>query len=240
MNITTPVTVYAVSALLMTCNLFAASPVDISTTDKTEARSAARAIPYKDVIEAGLTEQFNVLTIPSGEIQIMSAMSSQFESPDVKRKRLPNQFLEALKAWQEGGLVTFVEIKQSELELIGSTGTRKYTVTPTKKALDASDPKKSDSDWLQIPIGQCKVLSVVKDIEYRNPKLPQSDDYRLVVGTYERSYNEFAKAGGAGSNEVFKFRALLKVNPFNQSYSFQGADWGKIEVDEWETQTLSQ
>ena len=239
MKLQTPLSVFAISALCAASNLFAASPADISTTDKNEARSAARAIPYKEVIETGLTKQFNYLGIPRGKVQVMSAMSSQFEAADLKNKRLPIQFLKAMEAWKEAGLIEYTELKQSDLDLMGNMGTRIFTVTPTQKANDAGDPKESDSAWLQIPIGQCKVLSVVKDVEYHNPKLPQSDDFRLVVGTYERSFNDFAKAGGAGTNEIFKFRALLKVNPFNQSYSFQGADWGKIELDKWETDRIS-
>lgn len=234
------ITAFAVFTILVTSNVIAAPPSNYSTTDKNEALSAAQAIPYKDVIEKGLTKQFNYVGIPRGEIQIMSGLSSQFESPDMKRKRLPIQYFEAIKAWQEAGLLTYSEIKQSELDLIGSTGTRKYIITPLQSAIDVSDPEESDADWLQIPLGQCTVLSVVKDVEYHNPELSQSDDYRLVVGTYRRSYNKFSKDSGAPAEDTtLKFRALLKVNPFNQSYSYQYADWGEIDSDKWETENIS-
>lgn len=168
----------------------------------------------------------------------MSGLSSQMEQADLKNKRFPIQLLEGLEAWKEVGLIEYTEQKQSELALIGSMGTRRFTVTPKQKAIDASDPTLSTSDVLYIPLGTCTVLSIVKDVEYQNPLLPQSDDFRLVVGTYRRSYNEFSRTQGASEDEVFKFRALMKVNPFNQTYSFQGADWGNIDEDVWKTQNI--
>jgi hypothetical protein len=210
-----------------------------STMDAGTAKSIAKEIPYKEELERGLAKQFNYLPIPRGDIQIMSGLSSQMESANMKAKRFPDKYLEALQACEKEGLLKFTETPQSQLDQIASMGTRKFTVTPTALAVNAADKKLSDHDWIYIPLGTCRVKTVVKDMEYRHPALAASDDFRLVVGTYERSYNDFAKRlGEASKPETFKFRALAKVNPFNQTYSFQIADWGNIAEDAWQSANI--
>src|ERR1039458_4441388 len=104
-------------------------------------------------------------------------------------------------------------------------------------ALGLRDEKHSDTNWLRIPLGVCKVRTIVKDVEYHRSGLPQSDDYRLVMGTYEVMPNAFGKGQGLPQS-VFKFRALIKLNPFNQTYSYAAGDWGKVDADVWQTQNV--
>jgi len=221
--------------MLSACDRPATVPSDITKKNKKEAIDASNSIPYKAEIEAGLTKQFNYRFIPIGQIQIMSDVTSKVEEPDSKRKRFRNTMLKALEMFQEAEMIVYKELRQGEMDLIKSMGTRVFVVTPLKKALDASDPKESNPDLLAIQIGNCEILSIVKDIEYQSPLLPQSDDFRLIVGTYKRSFNGIGREGGGGDDEVLKFRALLKFNPFNQTHSFQTADWGDIKTDVWKT-----
>lgn len=234
-----PLLIVAAILSIASCDRSAEPPTDVDTSSIREARTAAKAIPYKAEIETGLKKQFNYLKIPCGEILIMSGLDSQMESPNLKEKKFHINMLKALDKWKGAGLVTYAEKEQSDLAMIGNMGTRFFTVTPLQKAIEASDPKESSPEILYIPLGECKVISVVKDMKYSNPNLPQSDDFRLVVGTYSRSYSKFlTELEGHKDAEIFKFRALLKLNPFNQTYSFQFADWGNPDDDTWKTQNI--
>ena len=139
--------------------------------------------------------------------------------------------MEFLFAAQKDGLITVEKFSDNNQE--------RYNVKWTPKALTLRDEKNSDIHWLRIPLGACKVQTIVKDIEYHNPNLSQTDDFRLVMGTYEDKPTDFGKSQ-AGEYGVFKFRVVIKLNPFNQTYSYVTGDWGKIEADDWLTQNIRQ
>ena len=200
---------------------------------------AADDMPYKPELERGLELQFEYLSIPQGQIQIMSSLSSRAESANMRNKQFPAPFLETLKMLETEGLVKLAELKQSQLDMVGNMGARIFTVVCTPKALDMSDKAKSDDNFIQIPFGSCKVKTVVKDVEYHQPSLPQSDDFRLIVGTCEMTYNDFGKKMLA-KDQLVKFRAVLKVNPFNRTYHFETADLGGIDADDWPTNNIPQ
>ena len=155
------------------------------------------------------------------------------EGTDIKNKRFTLEYLQFLGSCKTEGLIELTEQKQSELAMAGNMGTRLFTSTWTPKAISMRDTANSDNDWLRIPLGSCKIKTIVKDIEYHHPNLPQSDDFRLIVGTYERTCNTFGKEQGV-KDEVFKFRALIRANPFNQTYSYQTADWGALDAGQLE------
>ena len=203
-------------------------------------RAGVVGIPYQDEIESGLTRQFNYVAFPRGDIQIMSGLSSQMEPDNPAAKRFSAKYLEFLQASRNAGLVQFSEKQQSQLDQIRSMGTRILTVTPTPLAIEQSDKQLSNKDYVNIRTGTCRIQTIVKDIEFHNPALATSDDFRLVVGTYERSFTDFAvkKLGNPDKKETYKFRALVKVNPFNHTYSFQTADWGNISEDGWQSNSI--
>jgi hypothetical protein len=197
------------------------------------------AHPYIPVLEDGLTKQFNYLSIPQGSVQIMSDLSSGVESADLKNKRFPSSYLKWLTdAKRDGLLDEMTEQQQSQLNFIAGMGTRVFRVSASKTALAAADKALSNADYVQIPLGTCRVKSIIRDTPYQHAGLPQGEDFRLILGTYVREYNSFAKKYGSSGKEEFKFRAVLKVNPFNHTYSFQGADWGNVSEDDWKTSNV--
>jgi hypothetical protein len=228
-----------------------------ATMDVKEAKSAAKEVPYKSEIERGFTKQFNCVEIPHGEIKIEP--SDPGGSPYLNQAQIHYndklltsfteqtvQIVNILFDEQKLGLVTIHDShgaptttsvytnKNGELQI-----EKAYTLEWTPKAIQLRDKTFSDADWIGIPLGKCKVETIVKDIEYHNPLLPQSDDYRLVLGTYEFTPNDFGKSQG-NTVGVFKFRALIKLNPFNQTYSFVDGDWGKVDADDWQTKNIPQ
>ena len=226
-----------------------------ATMDVKEAKSTAKEVPYKSAIEMGFTKQFNCVEIPHGEIKIEASdpggspylNQAQIHYNDKQLTSYTEQTVQIVNiffAEQKSGLVTIHDShgaptttsvytnKNGELKI-----EKVYKLEWTPKAIELRDKKLSDADWIRIPVGKCKVETIVKDIEYHNPPLPQGDDFRLVLGTYELTPNDFGKGQGYTVG-VFKFRALIKLNPFNQTYSVVVGDWGKVDADDWQTKNI--
>jgi len=181
-------------------------------------------------LEAGLSKQFGMIQIPRGDISVLSAVDLGMTKPDPRNKLFPNEMLNGLEQLKQGGLIDYTVYEPS----FGGDRTRvRVTVTPLKAAIDAADPSLSTSDALVIVTYKLAVSSIVKDVEYHHPALPQSDDFRLVVGTFKAIPRDLKRP-----EEMYKFRAMLKVNPFNKTYSFQIADVGSLDDDLWKTQNI--
>jgi len=209
-----------------------------ATMNVQAAKSTAKEIPYKSEIERGLTLQLDYMNLPQGVIdphgyyakgELASAVQSPLLFNGKVLTRDSDQYMEFLFAAQKDGLLT--------VEKFSDNNQDRYNVKWTPKALTLRDEKYSDANWLRIQSGVCKVQTIVKDVEYHNLNLPQSDDFRLVMGTYEIKPNDFGKSQGDGDG-IFKFRALIKLNPFNQTYSYVTGDWGKIDADGWQTKNV--
>lgn len=211
-----------------------------ATMNVQAAKSAAKEIPYKSEIERGLTLQFDYMNIPQGIIDphgyyAKGELASPVKSPLLLNGQVLTQdsdnYMKFLFSAQRDGLITMVKFTDNNQE--------RYNVKWTPKALTLRDGKNSDVHRLRIPLGACHVQTVVKDIEYHNPNLSQTDDFRLVMGTYEDKPTDFGKSQ-AGEFGVFKFRVVIKLNPFNQTYSYVTGDWGKIDADGWLSQNITQ
>jgi len=219
-----------------------------ATMNVQEAKSAVKEVPYKSEIERGLTLQFDYVNIPHGIVEASKTLTGN--GLIFKGKSLmgdPDEYMKFLLAAQKDGLITIEKTSDNtdNGQFYGDfAGQKYYNVAWTPKALGLRDEKNSDADWLRIPLGACKVKTIVKDIEYHNPNLSQTDDFRLVMGTYEDKPTDFGKSQGAtgivGEFGVFKFRVVIKLNPFNQTYSYVTGDWGKIDADDWQTKNIRQ
>lgn len=230
------------------------SPSDVAAGNLEE--SSERTIPkepeeleglpeYASVISEGMTLYFY---IPRGEISILSS-SNNFDRPNPKAGLYAHTLLKGLQISAQIGLISFEEIPQDEFALRASMWTRRYKITFLQKALDLEDKEKSDEhkqfgDCLVIPMGSKTVTSIVKAESYHREGLPQSDDYLLCVGLYRFEptpfYFEYATAVNAEELvEQYKFRAIIKVNPFTKSYSYVDSDWGFIDRDTWVSENVN-
>src|SRR5208283_3564764 len=203
-----------------------------ATMNVQEAKSAAKEIPYKSEIERGLTLQFDYMNIPHGKVLSQKAFLTG-NGLLIQGKPVavdPDEYMKFLSGIQKNGLIKIVKLSDNTDE--HGYGVKVYDVEWTPKALGLRDEKNSDANWLRIQLGACKVQTIVKDVEYHNPNLSQTDDFRLVMGTYEDKPTDFGKsqeATGGAVFGVFKFRAVIKLNPFNQTYSYVTGDTGKID-----------
>jgi hypothetical protein len=241
----------AVTSIMALVVLTSCSKKDAGSTNSSqatmnvqEAKSEVKEIPYKSVIEKGLTLQFDYNEYPQGVIVPHGIPDGQLawvgKPPLLFNGQVLTQdsdkYMGILFAAQKDGLITVEKISDNK---DNGNGQERYNVKWTPKALSLRDEKHSDANWLRIQCAVCKIQTVVKDIEYHNPNLSQSDDFRLVVGTHEIKVTDFGKSQGA-TDGIYKFRALIKLNPFNQTYSYVTGDWGKIDADNWQTQNISE
>jgi hypothetical protein len=91
-----------------------------------------------------------------------------------------------------------------------------------------------------IQAAKIKIIRIVRNTESKPIKaLTGSDDYRLVLGICEYYPTEFglalAKPRGVAYRKQYKFRALLKYDPFQNKYRYDNADFGYIEEGKWLT-----
>lgn len=197
---------------------------------------------YASVISAGLTGPM-FLPIPLGQVEILSKVSEGIERADADAKKYEKQSMDKFRTAEKLGLVTIKEIEQSEIDLAGRGWNRLYTFTATQKGKDLADPKKSDEKFIWISLGSCTVISIVKDEPCKHPSLSSSEDYRLCLGVHKfeptpyciQHYEAIGEPDSSKAGE-FKFRAIIKFNPFMNSYSYVTSDWGYLDKDGWETQ----
>ena len=223
-------------AIIPSCDRQRAS--DAASTTESASIAAARADEesLRSEIARGLETQFNKIVLPVGDVEIMSGLSSQMEQNDFNRKRFREDYLVSLQNMQNIGLATVVERSQSGLAGIGRMGARTFTVTPTELSKQHRDEKLSSLDSVAMRIATCEVLNIVRSSPYKSPRLPQAEEYRLVLGTYRRSFMDWFLAIAPDDRSAeFKFRAVLKFNPFTKRYSYQFADWGLPQEDGWKT-----
>ena len=212
---------------------------EATTATESSAITAARNDEslLREEIARGLEDQFNVTSIPVGDVTIQYQFIDPVEE-DIARKRFKSGYVKTLKQYETQGLVQ----RQPQLDaekLLGES--RTFTITPTERARNARDEKLSTSDWLRIRDGTCEVSQIVRTAPYQSPRLPQSEEYRLVLGTYTNFPTAFGKAlmkEKSPNSANFKFRALLKLNPFTKRYTFQTADWGDLQKDDWATHNV--
>ena len=84
-----------------------------------------------------------------------------------------------------------------------------------------------------------RVLSVVRDTTYASPSLSQSEQFRLVLGTFEKApTTAWLALHPDAEKQTYRFRALVRVDPFTKSYEFVRADVGLFARDLWLTNTI--
>ncbi len=231
--------VIALCALLVSCERKkpSESTASVESTAVAEARTDEDML--KSEIGRGLEEKFNNTQIPLGEVEIVDRFSPLIDN-DWNNRRFRSDFFDYLKYLESKQLVTLAEKQQSDVNAIERMGARTVNVMPTERARKVSDPKLSNDKLLTIRYATCKVLKIIRSSPYQSLLLPQSEEYRLVLGTYRRTPNEIRRELEPNDKEIpeLKFRAILKLNPFTKRYVFVTADWGKPEEDQWETQNV--
>lgn len=215
-----------------------------------EQRQAnANLAAYAPAISSGLSNKNKIFIFP-GTTTILSELASATNSGDTMRRIFQATYLKQLQEYQKWGLITLEEQQQSQLSLVGGLGARHFIVRATPYAESIVEKIKATSsvnpsekiDAIVISVGACAVTEIVKDVEYHNPKFSKADTYRLCVGRYTYKQTEFGKKHyaelGFTLKPEYKFRALIKLNPFNNSFSYVDSDWGYLDNDEWESNNV--
>jgi hypothetical protein len=67
-----------------------------AANDSTESSAVAAARTDEDMLRTevarGLNDQFNIISIPIGDVEIMSPLSSQMENHDINSKRFKDDY----------------------------------------------------------------------------------------------------------------------------------------------------
>ena len=194
--------------------------------------------PYKEVLEEGLIGQVETTAFPTGEVQIMTGFS-QIEPADISAMKFHSDYLAFLEKARDLELIRLSERRQGTWSALLSPGIRFFNVQPTDKLLRLADKSKSDDKWIRVVVGRCEITEIIKDTDYKNANAPQGEEYRLILGKFmnipTKEAAELSSLGVTTDKKELKFRAVLKVNPFNKSYSFVVADYGYLDREDWIT-----
>lgn len=194
---------------------------------------------YRDVIARGLRGDFNTTRIPVGGFTIMSPLEASTTSFDVKERKFPPAFLTPLYTLKQRGLLELTQYQQSSLESIGNMGATRYSARPTEKLRDLADTAWSKDQYLIIPLGTVTLEKIVLDTSYVTPQMTPADKYRMVLGTYHVTQSQWTKDVFPGSKDgSYRFKAVVKYDPFSKNWLYVGADWGALNNDTWVTKNL--
>lgn len=197
----------------------------------------------KDILTRGLEQHFNMAVIPDGQITILSPFESQMRSGDFDNGIYKNDFLARLKLYQSIGIVTIREHTQTELQAFGRMGAVTLTVTPTVLAREHANKDYQGTRHFGIKTGKVVIEDIVRDTTYTSLELPESEQYKLVLGTYRVIADPWwekltAEQIPPVTYSIFKFKALIKLDPFAKTYKFVKADYGIVNNEGWETNTI--
>jgi len=188
------------------------------------------------IVNEGLTNS-QVMLIPIGTIQVLNPFESALGGAITEEGVYRHQYLQELRLLERIGLIQIREVPQRALGFLGGGARFKYEVSLTDRGRKAAEPKKEN--FVGVVLGRTQVTKVVKNEKYTNPNLPQSEDYRLVLGVYNYTPTDIGKEYFAARNQQlqsqYKVKALLKHNPFTSRYEFVALDWGYLDKDGWET-----
>lgn len=174
------------------------------------AQSPAPVTVLDEALAQGLERAFNCAELPIGT------------------KKLSDDDEAAFKALEAQGLCTVREAEDGAVAL-----------APTKLALDHKDAELSRRDAVVVRLGRVEITRVIKDEPYKGNKLPQSSDYRFVLGTYKVVPTPLAKQIDTKCDtKEHKFRAIVEVNPFSGKHAVKRADWGEPDEDGWKSATV--
>jgi hypothetical protein len=222
-------------ALLASCNRKGEEQTTVSENPAVAAARADEAL-LRNVISAGLAYEYNAVLIPAGKVRVVSPKSHGTNAITPDHDDYPNMVFreEAMGRFQQqmkAGLVTLVD---KGYEYPYDT----FIATPTALALKHRDGTHSTLRYCVILASSCQVRQIIKTAPYRSGRLPQSEEYRLVLGSYFRAEEEWFRALSPTTDKEFKFRAVLQFSPFTKKYTYLFGDWGELTENEWKTHNV--
>lgn len=200
---------------------------------------ATRDAQLREAIATGIVEQLNTMVIPDGSVEVMSPLSAQIETTDLKARRFTPAALSSWRRLESKGLLTVRVLSQSSLQDMGRMGAQTVVVAPGERLRKEADTTQSKDGYLLIPVGTVEIERIVLDTAYRSPQLPASEQYRLVLGTYRRAPSALLTLIDSTNKEKsYRYKALMKLDPFNESLRLVAVDWGDVGQDEWKTRNV--
>ena len=191
------------------------------------------SVPYRGALEAALSEPGGTYSIPLGEVQI-----SEVERPQGDQNVLGAHWLGVIHGARKKNLIEFSEVaplkKASDCP---DHRVRTFSIRPTERLLALADKSKNRPNMAQITIFRAEITEIAQDILYEGPLARVNDEHRLVVGKYRWSPTEECQELHAGLAQAVdsRFRAVLKIDPFNRTYSVLAKDSGLVDQESWTT-----
>lgn len=191
----------------------------------------------------GLENQFNVLRIPTGDVEIFSPAKANLNPPDVAKKQFPGEYYDYLRWLESKGLVKLDVKENLTMSVTDRSGT--ITVTPTEMTLKAANHRLGDGDWLVLKMAHCEVTRITFNASCQPLKTAGSDDtssnreYRIVEGVYHAIPGDLLKTIEPAIHDAdYKFRAKMRFKPESNKYEYMIGDWGAVDSPTWKTSNI--
>lgn len=192
-----------------------------------------------DIIEKALNDRFVFAFAPIGIVQL-NAMTNILS---VNKKAASPETYKALMGFKNINLVNISDAGNGDM--FG----RAYNVSLTEKGNKVFEKIQEGpfSGYYKLKLGNKKVVKIVKNIDYSGFRKSDEDKLILYVGksTYNIIGREYANAvkdkdARDVPNDEYKYRALLRHDPFNNTWKFVGYDWGYLDTEGWKTNNYPQ
>jgi hypothetical protein len=199
-----------------------------------------RSDDKREIIAHGLARAFNTYMLPDGEITILSALNAQLERFDPARRRYPPAFFTTLERLANAGFLTIQDF--GETPPPGGFGTgfdRPITVVPSEKLRALADSTTGPGGFLFVPAAEVSIDRIVLDTAYHATGLSESEKHRLVLGTYRvKPMNVLPVNEGPDTARAYRFKALLRYDPFSKRWIFLNADYGLLSQTGWASEHI--
>lgn len=186
----------------------------------------------KKIIEEGRNKEY-ILYAPTGDIRV--AIISDEANP--KNKLFSKKGMDSFKVMEKIGLLSITE-KNGRCEI----GRECYVINLTEKGKKVNVGADELGFYL-FRIGEVKISKIVKNTEYKPTlNLNSSEEFRLVlcVGDFFPTEvgKQFYSITGEQLHKQYKFKVLLKYDPFKEKYLYVKTDWGYLDKDGFKTNRI--
>lgn len=187
----------------------------------------------KIVVEAGINIGY-LLYAPTGIIKVKMPGTG---GPDAENKEFS---VNTFKIFQDMEKIGLLSIGGGDADYSSLKYT--YNINITDKGNKVKD-KIDDKGFYWFRTATLKVNKIVKNVEYKQPLGATNDEFRLIMGIYDFYPTDMGKEWFPLRTKdkivkQYKFKALVKYDPFQSKYLYVKRDWGYLDKNIFETHNI--
>lgn len=179
----------------------------------------------------------NTVLIPIGTIEVMNVFESGLQTTQTSDTIYTQERFKALSLYEQLGLAQIRKIPQDELTFFRDGARIQYISSLTDKGRAATKP--CSTNFAGLLLADAKVSKVFQVNRFTNPNYSASETCVIALLTYDYFPTEIGRQYYSlipdmpPLRDKYKGKALLKYNPFTNTYRCEKLDWGHVDEEFW-------